>query len=376
MKRILHISKYFYPYAGGIEDVCLNIVRILQNGNNHQTFHQAVLCFNDGPETKTELCDGIEVTRVGIAGIVASQPIALRFGKVLRRMMREFQPDYIHFHAPNPLAGFFLLQELPENVHLIVHWHSDIVAQKLIYKAIKPLESKLLQRADTIIATSPNYIDGSLPLKPFRNKIVVIPNPIDPAKLVWQTEQVQQLKTRYGNLPIVLFVGRHVPYKGLQYLIQAAPLLKEKCVVLVGGTGPLSKELMQMNTSEAVHFLGRIPDSELATYYAAADVFAFPSVTKNEAFGVALAEAMYCYTPAVTFTIPGSGVNWVSVNGLTGIEVENGSVTQFAVAMDELIRNREWRTVLAQQAHQRVLDKFLLPTLRPALERLYGGQIG
>ena len=253
---------------------------------------------------------------------------------------------------------------------------SDAKDQKLIYKAIKPLERKLLQRADTIIATSPNYIDGSLPLKPFRNKIVVIPNPIDPAKLVWQTEQVQQLKTRYGNLPIVLFVGRHVPYKGLQYLIQAAPLLKEKCVVLVGGTGPLSKELMQMNTSEAVHFLGRIPDSELATYYAAADVFAFPSVTKNEAFGVALAEAMYCYTPAVTFTIPGSGVNWVSVNGLTGIEVENGSVTQFAVAMDELIRNREWRTVLAQQAHQRVLDKFLLPTLRPALERLYGGQIG
>lgn len=50
-------------------------------------------------------------------------------------------------------------------------------------------------------------------------------------------------------------------------------------------------------------------------------MFAFPSVTKNEAFGVALAEAMYCYTPAVTFTIEGSGVNWVNLNGITGIEV-------------------------------------------------------
>ena len=48
----------------------------------------------------------------------------------------------------------------------------------------------------------------------------------------------------------------------------------------------------------------------------------FPSITKNEAFGVVLAEAMYCYTPAITFTIEGSGVNWVNLHQVTGLEME------------------------------------------------------
>ena len=44
MKKILHISKYYYPYAGGIEDVCYNVVRIIQE---HTEFRQKVICFND-----------------------------------------------------------------------------------------------------------------------------------------------------------------------------------------------------------------------------------------------------------------------------------------------------------------------------------------
>ena len=45
-------------------------------------------------------------------------------------------------------------------------------------------------------------------------------------------------------------------------------------------------------------------------------IFCFPSITRNEAFGIALAEAMYCGKPAVTFTIEGSGVNFVSLDGV------------------------------------------------------------
>lgn len=50
---------------------------------------------------------------------------------------------------------------------------------------------------------------------------------------------------------------------------------------------------------------------------------------------------MYCYTPAVTFTIEGSGVNWVNLNGITGIEVsQKGNLNQvYAEALDKLVRD-------------------------------------
>ena len=64
----------------------------------------------------------------------------------------------------------------------------------------------------------------------------------------------------------------------------------------------------------------------------ACDVFCFPSVTKNEAFGIALAEGMYFGKPAVTFTIPGSGVNYVNLDGVTGIECKNADCKDYAIS--------------------------------------------
>lgn len=103
----------------------------------------------------------------------------------------------------------------------------------------------------------------------------------------------------------------------------------------------------------------------------AADVFAFPSVTKNEAFGVVLAEAMYCRTVPVTFTIKGSGVNWVSINGETGLEVENGNSEAFGKAIDLLLLNDKLRIDLAENAHKRVVDMFTMDTVQMYLQKVY-----
>ena len=369
MNKILHVSKYYYPYPGGVEDVCYNIVRTLQQ----QGFPQQVICFNDTRQTIRDTYEGIEVTRVGTIRKIASQAISLRYKKALRHLLETFRPDIVHFHAPNPFAAHCLLQVLPADIRLIVHWHSDIVAQKNLYRLIKPVETKLLRRCDTIIATSPNYITQSEPLQRFKTKVTVIQNVIDPSKFTvtpTTEEQVQRLKDRYGRKPILLFVGRHVPYKGLQHLIEAIPGVTADCAVLIGGTGPLTRSLAA-GAPDHVHFLGRIPADQLSAYFHAADLFVFPSVTKNEAFGVALAEAMYCKTPAITFTIPGSGVNWVNRDGQTGLEVENGNTAALAAAIDRLITDQDLRTKLGLQAQQRVQELFTIETIREQLCRLY-----
>ena len=96
-----------------------------------------------------------------------------------------------------------------------------------------------------------------------------------------------------------------------------------------------------MTHSNRIKFIGRIPNEYLRCYYYASDIFAFTSCTKQEAFGIALAEAMYCGCVPVTFTIEGSGVNWVSVKSLTGIEVPLGDVRAYAESIDQLITDQD-----------------------------------
>ena len=108
----------------------------------------------------------------------------------------------------------------------------------------------------------------------------------------------------------------------------------------------------------------------MLAYYLAMDIFCFPSITKNEAFGIALAEAMYFGKPAVTFNIPGSGVNYVSINGETGIEVENRNIKAYAKALTTLADNPLLRLKMGEAARQRVEKNFLNSNFRENVLRL------
>lgn len=371
MTRILHISKFYPPYRGGIEDVCYSVVDILKS---NPEYSQKVLCFNDKKETVTETVDGIEVTRVGIISVKNSQPISLGMFDVLRKTIRTFKPDYIHLHLPNPLAGLYVSALIKKECKLILHWHSDIVAQAKLYKIVKPFESKLLKRAYKVIATSPNYIEGSKPLQRVKEKTVVIPNIINESKLKL-TPEIEKatlaIKERYNNKPIVLFIGRHVPYKGIEYLIDSVKHIDSDCAIVIGGSGPLTERLKNKSDDSRIHFIGRIPDEEMTAYYYAATIFAFPSITKNEAFGVALAEAMYCNTPAVTYTIKGSGVNWVNINKQTGLEVENSSAVQLGKAIESLLTNKQLHNRFATAARERVETLFMKDSIENSIYELY-----
>ena len=67
---------------------------------------------------------------------------------MLRKAIKEFKPDVIHFHWANPFPAAVLLTVIPKNVKLVIHWHMDIIKQKRIYPFIKPVETALLKRCD------------------------------------------------------------------------------------------------------------------------------------------------------------------------------------------------------------------------------------
>lgn len=367
--RILHISKYYYPYIGGVENICKYLVDNMKHDNDI-----AVVCFNEKKDDRIDIVDGVKVYRVGAKMTIARQALSLSYFTVLKKAIREFKPDIIHFHWANPYPAFVLLTMIPKNVKLVIHWHMDIIKQKKIYPFIRPVETRLLKRASLVIVTSPNYRNGSIPLQPFKDKVRVVPNAIDESTLAPQEgdkDKIASIREKFGNKDIVFFVGRHIQYKGLPHLIKAEKMVKSDCAFVIAGKGPLTEELKASCHSDRVHFVGKISDDDLRCYLYAAKVFAFPSITKNEAFGVALAEAMYCHTPAVTFSIYGSGVNWVSINNETCLEVPNGDDKAYANAIDELLQDNILCNRLADNGVQRVKNNFLIKNMIEACKNVY-----
>lgn len=366
--RILHIGKYYAPIEGGIESINHFVVNVLKG------CQQRVLSFNNQNTSREEDIENVPIIRSSLKGVFASQPLSFSYLKELRRCIQLFDPDVIHFHYPNPLGAFYLLLSIRRRNKLIVHWHSDVVAQKVLYSFIKPIEDKLLNRADVIIATSPNYANASRNLLRFKNKVVIIPCSINETLLDLKSgeeKHVQAMNERYGGKPIVFFLGRHVEYKGIKYLLEAERFVQQDCVFLIAGQGPLTAQLKEQYHSPRLHWLGRISEEEKRYYYHAASIFAFPSITRNEAFGIVLAEAMYCKCPTVTFTIKGSGVNWVSLNGETGIEVANSDFHAYAQAIDKLLQDDTLRYEMGENARKRVISLFSQTVVAKQYQELY-----
>ncbi|MCL1938765.1 MAG: glycosyltransferase [Candidatus Azobacteroides sp.] len=367
-KKILHIPNYYSPHIGGIEDVCHTIVSAMTN------YQHEVICFHDEKKTQKDYYEGIRIIRCGVFKKLFSQSISFSFYKELKNVFENFDPDIVHFHGPNPLVSVYLLMLLPKKTKLIVHWHSDIVEQNLLYAFYRPIERQLLSRANKIVITSPAYLAGSKALSAWTSKVSVIPNTLYTEKLQKQAgddEAVEKIRKLYGGKKIIFTFGRHVSYKGLHHLIDIAPLLKEEAAIVIAGQGPLSETLKKRSNHPSLHFPGRLTDDELRQYLYASDLFAFPSVTRNEAFGIALAEAMYCGLPAVTFTIPDSGVNWVCVHGETGLESENGNTQALAFAVNQLLMDPVLRKKMGANASLRAKNFFTTDTIKEKLIDLY-----
>ena len=359
MKKILHISKYYYPFFGGTEQIARDVVLALKG-----EYEQKVIAFNDGKDDRTDTVDGIEVIKCGCFAKIAAQSLSTSYGKHLHQVMKDFQPDIVVFHYPNPFVAALLLRELKTTkAKLVVHWHLDIIRQKYLRVLFASQNRRLLECAVKVIATSPNYIEGSQWLQSVKEKCVVVPNCINVERMS-VTDDIQkraeEIRTKNSGKTICVAVGRHTEYKGFTYLIQASKLLDGRFLIYITGTGELTEKLHEeANDDKKVVFTGRIDDMELKALILASDIFCFPSITKNEAFGLALAEGMYYGKPAVTFTIPGSGVNYVSINGETGIEVENRNAKKYAEAMKKLADDAELREKYGDAGRKRVEENFL-----------------
>lgn len=117
-------------------------------------------------------------------------------------------------------------------------------------------------------------------------------------------EAIEEMRRRCGGR-YLLHVGRIMPRKNVEALVQAFLLLAERFadlhLVLAGGAGYDSAGVLQQIESsvcrDRIHLLGWVPEQELATLYAGAELLVVPS--KHEGFGLPAVEAMACGTPVI-----------------------------------------------------------------------------
>lgn len=375
MTKILQITNYYYPHIGGIEQVAHDLAKVFAENDE---IEQKIICFNEDAydekitcrrkETVTEYIDGIEVIRCGCITKMASQSISLSFPTQLKRVMDHFDPEIVIFHYPNPYEAAFFEGYLNRKFKLVLYWHLDITKQKLLKRVFHQQTLRLLKRANKVVATSPNYIIGSPYLSEFRQKCIVIPNCIDESRLkvTERADKLVKIIQMENKGKIICFaVGRHVEYKGYTYLIQASKYLDDRFCIYIGGSGQLSDSLKAEAADDSkITFLGRVSDEELVAWFSAMDIFCFPSITKNEAFGIALAEAMYFAKPAVTFTIPGSGVNYVCLDGVNGLEVANRDPEKYAEALKKFADDPMLRKDMGESGKKRVMENFMFNNLK------------
>ena len=369
--RILHISKYYYPFVGGTEQVARNVVRAFIGTGAEQK----VICFNENAsdgtmsckrsETVTELVDGVEIVRCGTVLKLASQSISTTYRRELNRAFENFRPNLVVLHYPNPFATKLLLENKDREFKLLVYWHLDITRQKVLKYLVYNQNLELIQRADRILGATPKHVDESFFTPCFGDKRTILPYMIDTDNLVLSREEVEygkHIREKFAGEILCFFIGRHVPYKGLTYLIKAAKELKDtKIRFLIAGKGELTESLKaEAKDTDRVVFLGKISDAKKRAFQYASHIICMPSITRNEGFGLALAEGMYFGHPAVTFTIPGSGINYLNLDGVTGIECPNSDYMAYASAVRKLAYDDKLREKMGKAAQERV-KKMCLP---------------
>jgi glycosyltransferase involved in cell wall biosynthesis len=368
--HIYHLAKYYPPVPGGIETHVQTLARVQAALGAQVT----VICINGTTKsnhclqsTKTvEEWDGdIKVVRIGQALKMARLDVCPELPEYLEKIARDPQA-LVHLHTPNPTMVLSLFN-WPARIPLIITHHSDIIKQQMLKYALRPFEYILYQRAQRILTTSAQYIQGSRFLKVFKapkNKVDVLPLGLDIRPYTQPNTAARQfatqLRQQYGDTPIWLTVGRLVYYKALHVAIEA--LTHGPGILYVIGSGPLEAELKELATklgvADRVVWHGKATADELAGAYQAADALWFPSNARSEAFGLVQVEAMASGCPVINADIPCSGVTWVSRHQQEGLTIPLNDPLALAQASQRLLTEEGLRQRLAEQAKHRAMSLF------------------
>lgn len=251
-----------------------------------------------------------------------------------------------------PLASYFPHLDVPRS------WRDFtwLFEANLIMK-------RLYSKSDVVLAGVPKGSKGFRDLTDFFNvpsgKIRLVYEGVD-QRVFKRDVDSAWVKDKFGG-SIILYVGSSDPRKGVIHLIRAmkkvAEARRDAKLVLVGHVGEshviqLREAVRSLGLENHVVFEGFVPENRLPSYYAAADVFAFPSL--NDGYPQVCLEAMACGCPVVA-----TRLDTISeIVGDGGLLTNPGDQAQISDAIVSLLEDSSLRRSLSKLGEARVLSKF------------------
>jgi len=233
---------------------------------------------------------------------------------------------------------------------------------------LRSLGLSILKSANRVICLTLSDAKEVVRLGCPSEKVRLVPNAVD-------TELFKPCKEREDNW--VVWVGRFVPEKGLNYLIEAAKIIvddfKFKDVkFLLVGYGPWKKKIMKLAydyglAGKFIRFTEALGRDEVAKVLGKATIFVFPSL--REGLPLSVLEAMACGVPVVGSDVP--GINDVIINGENGLLVPARDPKALAKAVLTLLNDEDLRRELGQKARKLVTEKYCWDSVISKIENIY-----
>ena len=376
--KVLHLGKYHPPYRGGMESFLADLMVGLEG----QGISNAALVHSATAQGGVWEGNGPSVLRAPSHGRLLYMPVSPAFPIYLERAIRDFSPDVLHFHLPNPSAYWALISPAARRLPWVIHWHADVLtpesalAMRIAYQPYRIFEAAMLRRAEAVITSSPTYLQASQPLAPYIDKCEAIPLGIDEGRLPPPTEAAsRKAGTLWPEGAIrILMIARFTYYKGHRYLLDALARVPDAAAVLVGA-GELHAETKayaeKLGLGDRVGFPGGLSEDDLAGLYASADVLCLPALDRAEAFGMVLIEAMRYEKALIASNIWGSGVPWVLGQCGCGRMVEPGDADSLAEAIRWLMEHPEQRMEMGRQGAAVYRKTFKIEAVAEKVAALY-----
>ena len=199
------------------------------------------------------------------------------------------------------------------------------------------------------------------------SRIFVAHHAVDNAQYAQRVPEGELLELRKQlGIPehkkVVLFLGRLVPDKGLEYLVSAfASLHRSDSVLVLAGTGPerekLERAAVAAGVADSVIITGHVQSERAIVYYALATVFVLPSVTlpaSKELWGLVVNEAMNQGVPVIASDAVGAAAGGLIQDGVNGFVVPERNSEALAGAMRRVLDDFTLRQQLSHAAIETV----------------------
>lgn len=359
--NILMISSNYPPLVGGPASSVPYLAKHLsQNGFEVHVLTQGCTGYPDLEKNKFYIhrCRIVQGKHY-LPHIVIQK--AVWMGVLGQKLIEKYKIDLIHSHDLNISALTGLIANLKARKPSICKFGGDLAWEYLSLSKGKEKDPETFLKIDgmkvrffervqkkfgdgyKLIAPNSKYqkqwLTKYIGVDP--EKIVVLPNGVEKTNV--RKKDLINFKKTFGEGTIITTACRIVPWKGINYLIEAVKLLPNRIKLMIAGHGPYERELKKLTYSlkleKRIKFFGKVPYPKIQAFIKASDVFVLPSMYEPSA--LALLDALVTKTPIVATDV--GGTPEIVKDNKVGLLVRPKDPEDIAKKVNKILEDRKLR---------------------------------